>query len=222
MTLVKICGITNLRDALAACEAGADALGLNFYPGSPRGVSSDAAKEIADAIPANVELFGVFVNADLPGIRRIATQLHLDAAQLHGDESSDDVDRLARELPVFKAVRVGSDLSPAVLEKYARAMGFVFDAPSTQAGQYGGTGRLADWNVAQQAARSHKIILAGGLNAENVASAILQVQPYGVDVASGVESGPGVKNHHQLRKFIQEARRADKELNIPAERLRAR
>ena len=218
MTRVKICGITNVRDAVAACEAGTDAIGLNFYPGSPRAVSSDAAKEIADAIPAKVELFGVFVNADLLEIRRVATQLHLDAAQLHGDESSDDVDRLAHELPVFKALRVGSDFSPAVLEKYASAVGFVFDAPAIQAGQYGGTGRLADWGVAQQAARTHKVILAGGLNAGNVAAAILQVQPYGVDVASGVESGPGVKNHDQLRRFIEEARRADKELNIPAEK----
>jgi phosphoribosylanthranilate isomerase len=128
---------------------------------------------------------------------------------------------LIGEIPVFKAFRVGPDFSPAMLENYPDVAGFLFDAADAATGQHGGTGRLADWGVAQQVARSHKIILAGGLNAKNVAAAILQVRPYGVDVATGVETAPGSKDHYQLREFIREARRADQELNAPAEKLRA-
>jgi phosphoribosylanthranilate isomerase len=108
------------------------------------------------------------------------------------------------------------------LENYPDVSGFLFDTTDVGPDQYGGTGRLADWGVAQQASRSHRVILAGGLRAENVATAILQVRPYGVDVASGVEASPGAKDHAQLREFVREARRADQELNSPVEKLRAR
>ncbi|HEY2351558.1 MAG TPA: phosphoribosylanthranilate isomerase [Candidatus Acidoferrum sp.] len=221
MTRVKICGITNLADAASACEAGADAVGLNFYPRSPRNISVARAAEIRAQLPAGVEAFGVFVNSGPEEILEVCRAVGLDAVQLHGDEPPDVVARLARVAPVFKALRVGPDFSAAVLEKYHDASGFLFDAADPPPGQYGGTGRLADWGVAQQAARGHRIILAGGLNAENVAAAILQVRPYGVDVASGVESKPGAKDHVQLREFIREARRADQQLNAPVEKLRA-
>jgi phosphoribosylanthranilate isomerase len=221
MTRVKICGITSVADARAACDAGADVLGLNFYSKSPRAVSLAKAIEIRSDIPAHVQVFGVFVNADPVGIMEVFRAARLDAVQLHGDEPSAALAQLAGVAPVFKALRVGPDFSAAALEKYPEAFGFLFDAAEGGPGQYGGTGRLADWGVAQQAARGHRIILAGGLTAENVAAAILQVCPYGVDVASGVESAPGKKDHPQLREFIREARRADQQLNAPAEKVRA-
>jgi len=222
MTRVKICGITNVEDARAACEAGVDAIGLNFYPRSPRALSVEKAVELRSAIPSSVQVFGVVVNAEASEVMKIFREVRLDALQLHGDESPTTVAQLARIAPVYKALRVGPDFSAATLESYPDVSGFLFDTANTEAGQYGGTGRLADWGVAQQAARSHRVILAGGLNAENVAAAILQVRPYGVDVASGVEASPGEKDHAQLREFIREARRADQELNSPVEKMRAR
>ncbi len=223
MTRVKICGITNVADALAACEAGADMLGLNFYPQSPRAVSIGKAADIRAQLPAHVQVVGVFVNATATEVMQAIEAVRLDAVQLHGDEDRAVVSRLAAVAPVFKALRVGADFSAATLENYPEVSGFLFDAADIRPGQYGGTGRLSDWGVAQQAARSYKIILAGGLNAGNVAAAILQVRPYAVDVASGVESAPGAKDFEQVREFIREARRADQELGAPvaeAERLR--
>jgi phosphoribosylanthranilate isomerase len=222
MTLVKICGITNADDARVACEAGVDAIGLNFYPRSPRALSVEMAIELRTVIPSGVQVFGVFVNAEASEVMEILRRARLDALQLHGDESPTTVAKLARIAPVFKALRVGPDFSAATLENYPDVSGFLFDTTSAGPDQYGGTGRLADWGVAQQASRSHRVILAGGLSAENVAAAILQVRPYGVDVASGVEASPGAKDHAQLREFVREARRADQELNSPVEKLRAR
>ena len=222
MTRVKICGITNAEDARIACEAGVDAIGLNFYPRSPRALSVQKAVELRASIPSGVQVFGVFVNAEAAEVMKIFRDVRLDALQLHGDESPTTVTQLACLAPVFKALRVGPDFSAAKLENYPDVSGFLFDTADAMPGQYGGTGRLADWGVAQQAARSHRVILAGGLNAENVAAAILQVRPYGVDVASGVEASPGAKDHAQLREFVREARRADQELNLPVEKLRAR
>jgi phosphoribosylanthranilate isomerase len=222
MTRVKICGITNAEDARAACEAGVDAIGLNFYPRSPRALSVEKAVGFRALIPSGVQVFGVFVNADAGDVMEIFRMVRLDALQLHGDESPTTVAQLARIAPVFKALRVGPDFSAGTLESCPGVSGFLFDTADVGPGQYGGTGRLADWGVARQAARSYRVILAGGLNAENVAAAILQVRPYGVDVASGVEASPGAKDHAQLREFVREARRADQELNSPVEKLRAR
>jgi len=222
MTRVKICGITSAEDTRVACEAGVDAIGLNFYPRSPRALTIEKAVDLRASIPSGVQVFGVFVNAEVGEVMKIFRDARLDALQLHGDESPTTVAQLARIAPVFKALRVGPDFSAATLDNYPDVAGFLFDAADTMPGQYGGTGRLADWGVAQQAARTHRVILAGGLNAENVAAAILQVLPYGVDVASGVEASPGAKDHAQLREFVREARRADQELNSPVEKLRAR
>src|ERR1700737_810361 len=221
MTRVKICGITNVDDARAACEAGVDAIGLNFYPRSPRALSVEKAVGLRALIPSGVQVFGVFVNAEAGEVMEIFWNVHLDALQLHGDESPATVAQLARIAPVFKALRVGPDFSAGTLESYPGVSGFLFDAAEARPGQYGGTGRLADWGVAQQASRSHRVILAGGLNAENVAAPILQGRPFGVDVASGVEASPGAKDHAQLLEFVREARRADQELNSPVEKLRA-
>ena len=222
MTRVKICGITNAEDARVACKAGVDAIGLNFYLRSPRALSLEEAVELRASIPSGVQVFGVFVNAEVGEVMKIFRDARLDALQLHGDESPTMVAQLARIAPVFKALRVGPDFSAATLDNYPDVSGFLFDAAKVMPGQYGGTGRLADWEVAQQAARSHRVILAGGLNAENVAAAILQVRPYGVDVASGVEASPGAKDHAQLHEFVRQARRADQELNLPVAKLPAR
>jgi len=222
MTRVKICGITNVEDARAACEAGVDAIGLNFYPRSPRALSVEKAVELRAVLPTSIQVYGVFVNADATEIMEVARTVRLDALQLHGDESPATVAKLASVAPVFKALRIGPDFSAVTLESYPAVAGFLFDTAEAMPGQYGGTGRLADWGVAQQVARSHRVILAGGLNAGNVAAAILRVRPYGVDVASGVEAAPGAKDHARLREFVREARRADQELNSPVEKMRAR
>jgi phosphoribosylanthranilate isomerase len=222
MTRVKICGITNVEDARAACEAGVDAIGLNFYPRSPRALSIEKAVELRALIPSGVQVFGVFVNAEADKVMEIFRNVRLDALQLHGDESPTTVAQLAGIAPVFKALRVGPDFSAVTLESYPGVSGFLFDTADAGPGQYGGTGCLADWGIAQQVARSHRVILAGGLNADNVAAAILQVRPYGVDVASGVEASSGAKDHAQLREFVREARRADQELNSPVEKVPAR
>jgi phosphoribosylanthranilate isomerase len=210
MIRVKICGITNAADALAACQAGADSLGLNFYDRSPRHVSLSQAGAIRAALPTNVEAVGVFVNRPEGEVATTCASLRLDAAQLHGDESSDEVQRLSRKVKVFKAFRVGADFALGTLDGYAEAFAFLLDA--SQSGQYGGTGHTTDWALARRAAAAHRIILAGGLKPENVAAAIRIVQPYAVDVASGVESKPGRKDHVRLREFIAEVRRAEKEL----------
>jgi len=222
MTRVKICGITNVEDARAACEAGVDAIGLNFYPRSPRALSVEKAVELRAVLPTSIQVYGVFVNADATEIMEVARTVRLDALQLHGDESPATVAKLASVAPVFKALRIGPDFSAVTLESYPAVAGFLFDTAEAMPGQYGGTGRLADWGVAQQVARSHRVILAGGLNAGNVAAAILRVRPYGVDVASGVEAAPGAKDHARLREFVREARRADQELNSRVEKMRAR
>ena len=220
MTCVKICGITNVPDAQFACESAADAIGLNFYPQSRRGISIATAVEICNQLPVDVQAVGVFVNTSPAEIIEICKAVRLDAVQLHGDEQPDIVDELARVVTVFKAFRIGSDFSLSSLEDYPAARAFLFDAPDSASGQFGGTGRRTDWNLAQQAARTHRIILAGGLNEKNVAEAIRQVRPYAVDVASGIESVPGVKDHQRLQKFILAVRQADQEIEMPTEKLR--
>ena len=208
MVRVKICGITNEDDARSACEAGADLVGFNFYKGSPRYVKAAEAEKIRPQLPANVEAVGVFVNAERAEVAELWEALKLDAVQLHGDETPERVAEVAARGRVIKAFRVGPDFLVETLDEYAGASAFLLDAAET--GQYGGTGRRNDWTVARSAARTRRIILAGGLNAENVAEAIQFVRPYGVDVASGVESAPGKKDLRKLRKFIEEVRRAER------------
>jgi phosphoribosylanthranilate isomerase len=208
MVRVKICGITNAADALAAVDAGANLLGFNFYEKSARFLTESAAAKIRAQLPKNVEAVGIFVNAPAADIAALCNSLKLDAAQLHGDEPSEAVGELARSVPVIKAFRVEPDFPLKTLEEYRDAYAFLFDAAHT--GQYGGTGRITDWDVARRATKDHRIILAGGLKVENVAAAVRIVRPYGIDVASGVESKPGKKDHGRLREFIQEVRRGEK------------
>jgi phosphoribosylanthranilate isomerase len=210
VVLVKICGITNGPDARAACEAGANLLGFNFYEKSPRHIASADASKIRAQLPPDIEAVGIFVNATPAAVASLALSLRLNTAQLHGDETPPTVAEVARTIRVFKAFRVGPDFSLATLDQYPDAFAFLLDA--AHAGQYGGTGRTTDWTLARRAALSRRIILAGGLKVENVAAAIRLVRPFAVDVASGVELKPGKKDHGRMREFILEVRRAEREL----------
>jgi phosphoribosylanthranilate isomerase len=207
MVRVKICGITNSADALAAVEAGANLVGFNFYEKSPRYIAETEAAKIRPQLPKTVEAVGIFVNAPPADVATLCKLLKLDAAQLHGDETPETVAELARSIPVYKVFRVEPDFRLQTLDEYPEAFAFLFDAAHT--GQYGGTGRTTDWDVARRAALGRRIILAGGLKVENVAAAVRIVRPYGIDVASGVESKPGKKDHSRLREFIQEVRRGE-------------
>ncbi|NMB88732.1 MAG: phosphoribosylanthranilate isomerase [Chloroflexi bacterium] len=203
---VKICGITCLEDALAAINAGAGLLGFNFYPPSPRCISLQDCRRILQAVAGcGVTMVGVFVNTSPQAVSRILDDCGLDLAQLSGDEPPEDLAALGGR--AFKALRPrqASDLQ-AGLERYPQHTGepaYLLDAGLP--GAYGGTGKMADWGLAAGLAERFPLLLAGGLNAANVAAAVRQVRPWGVDVASGVEWAPGRKDPDQVRDFIRQA-----------------
>ena len=202
---VKVCGITNAEDALAAIEAGADALGFIFYEKSPRYVVPAVAANIIAGLPPLVTPVGVFVNEGLATVRSIMETCRLAMAQLHGDENVSYCRELAR--PAMKALRLkdrGSLLALAEYQGRGGVRGFVLDTFSELA--YGGTGQITDWGLAADVAKSTPILLAGGLTPENVTEAIGIVRPYGVDVSSGVESAPGKKDHAKMRAFVEAVR----------------
>jgi phosphoribosylanthranilate isomerase len=200
MVRVKICGVTNIEDALLAAELGADAIGLNFYSQSRRCISPYTAGEIASQLPPFVSSVGVFVNWEAVPVVALASALHLSAVQLHGDELPGVASEIARKTCVIKAFRVAQGTVLPAFSKYKSASAFLLDAAA--ADKFGGTGQQTDWTRAASAAKSHRIILAGGLSPENVAEAIRTVRPYAVDVASGVESKPGKKDPGKLRAFF--------------------
>ena len=210
MVRVKICGITNVEDALLACELGADAIGLNFYSKSPRCISPFTASKIIRKLPPFVSAVGVFVNWQAAAVTTLAKALGLAAAQLHGDEPPQLVTEIAKKVSVIKALHLGKGSALPPFAKYRGATSFLLDAPHS--GQYGGTGRSTDWSLAHTAAKSHRILLAGGLTPENVAEAILAVRPYAVDVTSGVESKPGRKDPAKLNAFFEAVARANQQL----------
>jgi phosphoribosylanthranilate isomerase len=213
MVRVKICGITNLADAKAAVDLGADALGFNFYEKSVRNIAPAAAYKIIRALPEKVEAAGVFVNWSPQAVIALARAVDLDTVQLHGDEPADTACAVANYFQVTKAMRVGKGFRLTELRPFQSAVrAFLFDADKS--GQFGGTGYRTDWTIARRAAKMHDIILAGGLTPENVAEAILYVRPYAVDVASGVESRPGKKDRAKLRQFLSEVARANKQMAI--------
>jgi phosphoribosylanthranilate isomerase len=213
MILVKICGITNWPDAVAACDAGANMLGFNFYEKSLRRVSTVEAATIRAKLPPGVQAVGLFVNAKPAEINSLHAFVRFNAAQLHGDETPGIVSDVTLTLPVIKAFRVAADFPVSSLDKYHDAFAFLLDG--RRAGQFGGTGVSADWNVARRAVAAHRIFLAGGLVPENVGVAIRSVRPYAVDVASGVESKPGKKDHARMKAFIDEVRRTEQQLEAP-------
>ena len=202
MFSIKICGLTNLDDALWALEAGADYLGFVLYPRSPRAVTAGTLAQIIDHLPGQARPVGVFVNETPAQVRQIAAACRLAAVQLNGDEGPEGF--LDLNLPVWRSVRLESGLwSPApALWTGAR---FVMDAASPA---YGGTGLKVDWVAGRSFASRHPAILAGGLGPDSVAEAIRQVQPAGVDVSSGVESSPGKKDFRKVSAFIARARAA--------------
>ena len=202
---VKICGVRTVTDALLAARAGADAVGVNFWPRSKRCVDVETARAIALALPPLVTIVGVFVNQPGDEVRRIAARARLGAVQLHGDEPPQAC--LGFDVPVWKALRLASPLPLAWLDEWEGVQGFVVDAPVLSAsGGYGGTGQTCDWDVAREAAARAPVLLAGWLGPENVADAIRAVRPWGVDVASGVESAPGVKDPEKVAAFVRRAK----------------
>jgi phosphoribosylanthranilate isomerase len=199
---VKICGITRLDDALAAARLGADALGFNFWPRSKRHLPPAEARAIVRRLPSFVTPVGVFVDPTRDEVLRAVDQSGIAVAQLHGDEPPELC--LSLPLPVLKAIRVADVHALAALASY-EVQGFLLDAPTTG---YGGSGLTFDWELAAQVARELPIVLAGGLGPDNVAEAVRVVRPWAVDVASGVERAPGVKDHDRMRLFIERAKEA--------------
>ncbi len=203
-TRVKICGITRVEDALEAAKQGSDAIGLVFYAASPRNVSNEVARAIVAALPPFVSVVGLFVNASRANIDAVLAEVRLDVLQFHGNETPDDCTQF--NLPFLKAIRVNADtnlLQYAIDFKHAQAL--LLDAHSDAA--YGGTGQTFDWNLIP-AELSKPIILAGGLNADNVGQAIMQVKPYAVDVSGGVELSKGIKDADKIAAFMQGVRNA--------------
>ena len=204
---VKICGITRIEDAIAAAEAGADMIGLNFWPGTPRCVSIGRACEIADAVRGGVEIVALFVDAPADEVIETAAGLGAQTVQLHGSETV----AFARDLEglrVIKAFHIGSEDDLAQLAGFP-AYACLLDA--RVAGMRGGTGRTIDWELARKAAAAGRVLLAGGLTPDNVAEAVRTVRPWGVDTASGVETAPGEKDAEKVRLFVERAKPAGRE-----------
>lgn len=204
MTFIKICGITNLDDALAAVDAGADALGFNFYKPSPRYIAPDVACEIINRLPTTILTVGVFVNEESPqAVEDLARHAGVTAIQLHGDESPDYC-RTMENRYVIKALAAGADFD------MQRALDYEVDAIllDTKHGTLrGGTGRVFDWSIAFEARRlGPKLYLAGGLGIDNIEDAIKSVDPFAVDACSALEETPGKKNHESMRAFVKAIR----------------
>jgi phosphoribosylanthranilate isomerase len=205
MAKIKICGITNLEDALCACEAGADAIGFIFYKKSPRFISPQKAKEIASCLPERVLKVGVFVNETEKNIKNIARKCHLDLLQLHGDETADFCGKF-KGYKVIKAFRVKDINSLKKIADY-KVRAYLFDAYS--AGRFGGTSRTFNWGLLKLLKGIGKpIFLSGGLNSRNVHKALKMVRPEWLDVSSSLESSPGKKSHKKIRSFIDAARKS--------------
>jgi len=202
-TRVKICGVTSVEDALLAADCGADLIGLNFYPPSPRYVSLATARDIRAALPAHIWCVGVFVNAERAHIAALCEHLQLHAVQFHGDETSADV----RDWPcaTIKALRIPLD---GPLPDWQQFSVNYLLLDTHKPGRYGGTGERFSWErlTPLPLARRNRLILAGGLTPENVTEAARAVRPWAVDVASGVESTPGRKDPEKVRAFIANAK----------------
>lgn len=207
-TRIKICGITRVEDALAAARAGADAIGLIFYPPSPRGISLAQAIGVARELPPFVSTVALFVNATVAEVDAVVRELRPSLLQFHGDEDRDFCEQFA--MPYLKAVRVGSDMQPADLleceSRFHTAKALLLD--TMLAGVYGGSGESFDWAKIPPGMRS-RIVLSGGLNPGNVAIAVRAVHPWAVDVSSGVEAQKGIKDHQKIARFIEAVKNAD-------------
>lgn len=205
-TRIKICGITRAEDALAACAAGADALGFVFYPPSPRNIDPEHARDIIAALPPFVSAVGLFVDCDVRQVEDVTARVPLDMLQFHGDETPEFCVRFGR--PYLKAVRMRSGVD--LLEyarRFATARGLLLDAYVS--GTHGGTGTRFDWRLVPAGRLPLPLVLSGGLTADNVGEAVRGLRPWAVDVSSGVEAAKGVKDPQRIREFIAGVRRAD-------------
>ena len=198
---VKVCGMTSLKDALNAVEGGADAVGFIFYKKSLRSVTMKTVREIVLELPPFVDTVGVFVDETAEQINKIADYCNLDIIQLHGDESPTFCKKIRRK--VIKAFRIKDMQSVKKLSSF-QVSGFLLDTFSENL--HGGTGKVFDWNLALPAKKFGPVIMAGGLTPNNVQQAVRQIRPYGVDVCSGVESEPGIKDHKKVRAFLNNAK----------------
>lgn len=199
MTRVKICGVTSGVDALGAAEAGVDAIGLNFWSGSPRFIFEEQAREIVRDLPPDILRVGVFVDPQAEDMEELAARVGLDVLQVHGV-----VDRAPR-WRWWQAVSAGAEGWQGVV-KASEAEMILLDTPAGE--QRGGSGRVFDWALAKQAGRP--VVLAGGLSEENVGEAIRQVRPWGVDACSRLESAPGRKDHGKMRAFVRAVRESER------------
>lgn len=200
MTRVKICGITNIDDALAAADYGADALGFVFYEKSPRYISPENAGRIIRSLPPFITTVGLFVNESRKEVEKITALSNIDVVQLHGNEPPEDC-LLSRR--VIKAIRVKDLRDLEALGAY-RVSAFLLDAYTE--GLFGGTGQVFNWDIAIEARKFGKIILAGGLTPDNIEKAVRLVSPFAVDVSSGIERDKGLKDHQKMKLFIERAR----------------
>ncbi len=205
---IKICGITNLEDALCAFKSGASAVGFNFYSGSKRYITPRRAAEISAKLSRSIARAGVFVNAARDEIDAVRSEMKLDVLQFHGDEAPEEIFPkgfpTGYDIPVVKAVHIATAEQLLLLSRYS-VDAFLLDSFSPN--EFGGTGKTFDWAIAREAKNFGKIILSGGLTPGNVEEAIAFVQPFGVDVSSGVEFSPGIKDHGKIRDFVRNAQR---------------
>jgi phosphoribosylanthranilate isomerase len=203
---IKICGVTNATDARACVELGTDMIGFNFYPASPRYIEPTIVREIVDALPARICAVGVFVDADPAEIRELAKSAGVRCVQLHGHTTPESCNELAREFRVIRALSTDTRFEPEQTAVFPEC-DVLIDAYHPEL--RGGTGQTCDWSAARAAMRYTRfLILSGGLDAQNVGRAIAAVTPHAVDVCSGVESAPGVKNHDAIKDFIAAVRAA--------------
>jgi phosphoribosylanthranilate isomerase len=209
MINIKICGITRLEDALEAQKSGAWALGFIFFNGSKRYIEPLKAAEIISKLGSNIEKIGVFVDESCEDTLEIIKIAGLSAVQLHGSESREHVERLNEHTKVLKSFRVKNDFDCSVLEGY-KAYAFLLDTYSDN-GCYGGTGKTFDWHHALSCKKYGRIILAGGLNENNITEAIRTVGPWGLDVSSGVETAPGIKNKEKINAFFNMVKKENDE-----------
>jgi phosphoribosylanthranilate isomerase len=214
MVRVKICGITSYEDAKLCLDEGAHALGFNFFPPSPRCITPAVAWDIIRRLPPYADRIGVFVDWKPAVLHALANALHLTGGQLHGDETPAEVAELSRHHAVVKALPVKKDFRPASLEKFRAASAILLERFDPEL--RGGTGQPWDWNLAREANRYARIVLAGGLAADNVTEAIRVARPYAIDVATRIESAPGKKDPAMLRELMREVERANREWSVEA------
>lgn len=204
-TRIKICGMTRVEDAMAAAQLGVDAIGLVFYEKSPRHLSLSQAQQISLALPAFVTRVALFLNPQESLVKQVMAEVNIDLLQFHGNETAEFCESFGR--PYIKALGVANcDDLDALCQPYQNASGLLLDSHAQ--GASGGTGEAFDWSTIPQQLRQ-RIILAGGLNPDNVAAAVEQIKPYGVDLSSGVESAPGLKDIELMRRLVQQVKRID-------------